>query len=66
LSSQFAATPSRRFKFEKRCQLFIRVHNEKLFVVAMRVSYPDCSPVDNQWLTAKRRVLIDEIGRTDR
>jgi hypothetical protein len=32
--SQFAATPSRRFQFQKRRQFFIRVHNETLSVVA--------------------------------
>jgi hypothetical protein len=35
---------SRRFKFHKRSELFIRVHNETLSVVAMRVNNPDCSP----------------------
>jgi hypothetical protein len=33
------------FELEKRCQLFIRVHNEPLSVVAVRVSNPDRSPV---------------------
>jgi hypothetical protein len=32
-----------RFQFEKRAELYIRVHNETLSV-AMRVSDPDCSP----------------------
>jgi hypothetical protein len=32
------------FEFKKRRQLFIRVHNETLSVVAMRVSNEDCSP----------------------
>jgi hypothetical protein len=32
------------FKFEKGSQLFIRLHNEALSVVAMRVSNPDRSP----------------------
>jgi hypothetical protein len=36
---------NRRFKFEKRRQLFIRAHNETLSVVAMRVSNPDRFPV---------------------
>jgi hypothetical protein len=31
-------------EFHKRSQLFIRVHNETLSVVAMRVSNPDRSP----------------------
>jgi hypothetical protein len=35
----------RRFKFNKRRQLFIRTHNETLSVAAMRVSNPDRSPV---------------------
>jgi hypothetical protein len=33
------------FQFQKRCQYFIRTHNETLSVVAMRVSNPDCSPL---------------------
>jgi hypothetical protein len=40
-----SATPNRRFEFHKRSQLFIRVHNETLSVVAMRVCNPNCSPV---------------------
>jgi hypothetical protein len=44
LSSQFAASASGRFQFEKRSQLFIRTHNETLSVVAMRVCNPDYSP----------------------
>jgi hypothetical protein len=36
---------NRRFEFQKRSQLFIRVHNETLSVAAMRVCNPDCSPV---------------------
>ncbi|PYK62643.1 MAG: hypothetical protein DME50_18955 [Verrucomicrobia bacterium] len=44
-SGQFAATPDRRFKLDKRSQLFIRTHNEMLSVAAMRVSNPDCSPL---------------------
>jgi len=36
---------SRRFEFQKRRQLFIRVHNESLSVVAMRICNPDRSPV---------------------
>jgi hypothetical protein len=31
LSNQFAANASRRLQFEKRGQLFIRMHNEMLF-----------------------------------
>jgi hypothetical protein len=37
--------PDCRFKLNKRRQLFIRVHNETLPVVAMRVSNPDRLPV---------------------
>jgi hypothetical protein len=36
--------PDRRFKFDKRGQLFIRTHNETLSVAAMRVSNPDYAP----------------------
>jgi hypothetical protein len=36
-------TPNRRFKFHKRRQLLIRMHNETLSVVAMRVNNPDRS-----------------------
>jgi hypothetical protein len=45
LSTQFAACANRRFKFEKRGQLFIRTHDETLSIVAMCVSNPDRSPV---------------------
>jgi hypothetical protein len=44
-SKKRAATPNRRFEFEKRSELFIRVHNEPLSVIAMRVSNEDRSPV---------------------
>jgi hypothetical protein len=37
---RLAASPSRRFEFHKRSQLFIRVRNETLSVAAMRVSNP--------------------------
>jgi hypothetical protein len=40
-----SATANRRFKFQKRSQLFIGVHNETLSVIAMCVCNPDCSPV---------------------
>jgi len=33
------------FKFEKRGQLFIRVHNKTLSVIAVRICNEDCSPV---------------------
>ena len=39
-----SAAPNRRFKFQKRSQLFIRMHNETLSVVAMCVCNPDRSP----------------------
>jgi hypothetical protein len=45
LSRQFAASANRRFKFNKRRQLFLRTHNETLTVVAMCVCNPDRSPV---------------------
>jgi hypothetical protein len=45
LSNQFAASANRRFQFRKRRQLFIRMHNETLSVVAMCVCNPDRSPV---------------------
>jgi hypothetical protein len=32
------------FKFQKRSQLFLRVHNETLSVIAMCVGNKDCSP----------------------
>jgi hypothetical protein len=35
---------NRPFHFTKRGQFFIRVHNEPLSVVAMRVNNPDRSP----------------------
>jgi hypothetical protein len=34
-------SPDRRFKLDKRRLLFIRMHNETLSVVAVRVSDPD-------------------------
>jgi hypothetical protein len=36
---------NRSFEFDKRRHFFIRVHDETLTVVAMRVSNPDRSPV---------------------
>jgi hypothetical protein len=35
---------SRRFKFQKRCQPFIRSHNETLSVAEMRIGNEDCWP----------------------
>jgi hypothetical protein len=46
LSRQLSAGTSRRFKFQKRRQLFIRVHNETLSVAAMCVSNPERSPFE--------------------
>jgi hypothetical protein len=42
--AQFSATANRRFKFQKRRQLVVSMHNETLSV-AMCVNDPDCSPV---------------------
>ena len=44
LSRHSAATPNRRFEFDKRGQLFIRTHNETLSIVAMCISNEDCPP----------------------
>jgi hypothetical protein len=38
-------SPSRRFQFQKCGQHFIRMHNETLSVVMMRICNPDRSPV---------------------
>jgi len=40
---RLADRANRRFKFHKRSQHFIRLYNETLSVVAMRVSNEDCS-----------------------
>jgi hypothetical protein len=40
----FGSATDHRFQFHKCGQLFIRVHNETLSVIAMCVSNPDCSP----------------------
>jgi hypothetical protein len=45
VSKQFAAGANRRFQFHKRGQFFVRMHNELLSVVPMRISYPERSPV---------------------
>jgi hypothetical protein len=45
MSIQNFADTNRPFEFEKRGQLFIRMHNETLSVAAMRVHNPDCPPV---------------------
>jgi hypothetical protein len=44
LSSQFAASASGRFQFNKRSQLFVATGDKPLSVVAMRVTNPDRSP----------------------
>ena len=41
------SSANRRFQFHKRGQLFIRMHNETLSVVAMRISKSDCSTVES-------------------
>jgi hypothetical protein len=41
LSNQFAASADRSFESQKRGQLFIRVHNETLSIVAMHVCNED-------------------------
>jgi hypothetical protein len=43
-SSERSAGSHRRFEFDKRSQLFIRVHNEPLSVAAMRVGNEDRLP----------------------
>jgi len=45
-SSQFGAAVNRRFKFQKRSQLFIRVHHERLSVVAVCLSNPDRARIE--------------------
>ncbi len=44
VEASFPARPNRLFKFKKRGQLFIGVHNKTLSVVAVCVSNPDYSP----------------------
>jgi len=41
----YSSGANRQFKFQKRGQLFVRVHNEPLSVAAMRVNNPDRSPL---------------------
>ena len=41
LSNQFATSADRSFESQKRGQLFIRVHNETLSIVAMHVCNED-------------------------
>jgi hypothetical protein len=45
LSRKLAVSADRLLQFHKRRQLFIRVHNETLSVVAMCVSNQDRSPI---------------------
>jgi hypothetical protein len=45
LSIEIATRAGSRFELRKRRQLFIRVHNQTLSVVAVRVNNPDRSPV---------------------
>jgi hypothetical protein len=44
-SSGSGEVTNRRIDFQKSSQLFIRVRNETLSIVAMRVNDPDCSPL---------------------
>src|SRR5262249_41716633 len=48
--SQYVDT-NRPLQFQKCRQLFIRTHNETLFVAAMRVGNPDCSPIGIELLS---------------
>jgi hypothetical protein len=48
-ASSSTASARRRFKFHKRSQLFIRMHNKTVSVAAMRVSNADCSPARIEW-----------------
>jgi hypothetical protein len=41
---------NRRFEFDKRSQLFIRMHNKTLSVVAMRVSNENRRPLETDGL----------------
>jgi hypothetical protein len=43
--TRIANRADRRFEFQERTQLFIRMHNEALTVAAMSVCNPDGSPV---------------------
>jgi hypothetical protein len=45
LSKQFTASADYRFQFQKRRQLFLRVHNVALSIAAVRVNNPDRSPL---------------------
>jgi hypothetical protein len=57
---------NRRFEFQKRSQLFIRVHNETLSVVAMAVNDPDYSPVGGaaQTPTGFAEIISDKLCST--
>ena len=55
-----------RFQFHKRSQLFIRVNNEMLSVVAMRIGNPERSPAGiNRGDTASAPTGFAEIIRDD-
>jgi hypothetical protein len=49
--------PNRRFKFNKRSPLFLRVRNETFPVVAVRVCNPDRSPAPKGW--EKKRLCLE-------
>jgi hypothetical protein len=48
--AQIAVSTDRRFQSHKRSQLFIRMHNETLSLVAVGVSNPDPFAPENQRL----------------
>jgi hypothetical protein len=49
------AVPNRRFKFQKRRQLFIRARNETLSVAAMRVMTAGCDTTPTGMSNSQRR-----------
>jgi hypothetical protein len=52
-----------RFQFKKRRQLFIRVHNETLSVVAMCVGNEDCLPADLFRLRSRAANTFTKVAR---
>jgi len=51
-------------RFEKRSQLFIRLHNETLSVVAVRICNKDCLPVGiDRWDTAPTPTALLALAR---
>ena len=40
-----SAEPNRRFKFKKRRQFFIRVHNQTFSIIAVRIDNKDRLPL---------------------